>query len=356
MVSFLEGALIFLALWGAIYLAWRTNKKLFESKGIQIYPFVLIWRKSARDSWFPRLSKGRGYRLFETVSVGLAVLAMILGIYLIVYTVLELTILRPTVAAVRLEPIIPGVTVSLSQVPYLLLALVLSVSLHELMHALSSTSQGVKVRRGGLIVIALFPGAFVEPDQEGFSSSSTLSKLKVISTGIALNLILAGISLGLLTTAVSAFSHGALIVGIVPGSPAQAAGLRGGEAIISINGTPISKPSQLSSFTAKDAPLNVTLTNGKALTSIILTPQNGKIGVYVTNFFTPPLTSSLIYFLDWLFIINFSLSAFNGAPLIITDGGKLLTEMLRPIGGENVAYAVQMLLLFTFILALGLSL
>ncbi|BBD73973.1 S2P metalloprotease [Sulfodiicoccus acidiphilus] len=355
MVPFLEEALAFVSAWGLLYAIWRARRLSLERKGLQIYPFLIIWKKASRDQWFPGFSRGKGYRAFETISIGLAVLSMTLGIYLILYTLFELSVLRPQAQVVKLEPIIPGVTVSLNQVPYLLVALVLSISLHELMHALSSTSQGIKVKNGGLILLAIFPGAFVEPDQDDFSSKPLASKLKVISAGIAINLVLAAISLALLSMAVSMFSHGVLIVRVVGGSPAQYAGLKSGDVIVKVNGTAINSPTQLGKLTSSGLPLILTVIENGHISSIAVTPENGKIGVYITDYFAPSIAGPIVDLLDWLFIVNFSLTMFNGAPLIITDGGKLLTELLRPIGGENVAYVVQTMLLLAFILAIGLS-
>ncbi|TRM86601.1 S2P metalloprotease, partial [Sulfolobus sp. A20-N-G8] len=84
---------------------------------------------------------------------------------------------------------------------------------------------------------------------------------------------------------------------------------------------------------------------------------NHLLGVYVTYYIPGPLISILTFF-TWMFIVNFSRSLFNAAPLIITDGGKLLTEALKRFLGENgekVSFYLQSIFLLTFIFAIFVS-
>ncbi len=57
------------------------------------------------------------------------------------------------------------------------------------MHAMSSTSNGIKVRGGGILLIYIFPGAFVEPDEQEFRKVEKAKRLKVIAAGIGLNFV-----------------------------------------------------------------------------------------------------------------------------------------------------------------------
>jgi membrane-associated protease RseP (regulator of RpoE activity) len=354
-MSLLLGLLLFGASWILLYLLYRKFRPLWERSGFLIYPLFLMWRRRSREQWAPHFSRTRGFRVYEWTSLALTAGSMALGVYLIISIAISTLSPSPTTSA-RLQPLIPGVTVSLSQVPYLLASIGLSVTVHELMHALSSTSQGISVRRIGVILLGVFPGAFVEPDQSQFSALSILSKLKVISAGIAVNAIIAGVSYALLPLLVTSFSHGVLIVGVLPNSPAQLAGLKEGDVVIGVNGTPIQVPAQLGHFTSQDSPLILNVLDHGVQRLIQVTPKMGRIGVYVDYYFTSPLSSGILNFLDWNFLVNFSLAVFNGAPLIITDGGKFLTEVMKKLGpkGETISYSIQAFLVLLFILALSI--
>lgn len=349
--------LVLFAFWAALYLAYRRFKESMSGAGLLVYPLFLMWRHRSRGEWAPSLAKSAVFRVYEVTSVAVTGASMGIGVYLIV-SIASAAFLPSSVPQAKLEPLIPGVTVGLLQVPYMLVAVAISITLHEIMHALSSTSQGIEVRRIGIVLIGVFPGAFVEPDQSQFSPSRISSKLKVISAGVAFNAFLAALSYLLILLAVSSLSQGLLVQGVVAGSPAQIAGIRSGEVIEAINGTHVTSASQVAHYTAYGTPLNLTLMRSGEPISILVTPRDGKIGVYLSYFVPSPLGQGVIDFLSWVFVVNFSLSAFNGAPLVITDGGKFLTELMMSLGpgGERVAYSIQMAVLLLFLIALGFSL
>ncbi|MDT7861846.1 MAG: site-2 protease family protein [Saccharolobus sp.] len=348
----------FLAFWGVIYVF--RNK--FQRYGIAVYPFFLLWRKKSREYWFPKFSKSKIFKIYEKISLPLGFLLMISGISLIFYIIIELLSIRhnqtPTIA---LKPIIPGITIGLSQLPYILLAIGISVAIHEIFHALSATSNNVRVRNGGILLLAIFPGAFVEPDENEFNSSPTNAKLKIIAAGIVINLILALIALPLsfeLPYLPSALSKGIEIVGVVKNTPAYNASIKPGYIIYAINGYRITTLDQLHELLYKYTNITLTLRllNGTFHNISIYVPEHF-LGIYVTYYVPEPLTWILTFF-TWLFIVNFSLSLFNAVPLIITDGGKLLTEILKKFlgeSGEKISLYIQSMFLLIFIFAIFLS-
>ncbi|AWR97130.1 S2P metalloprotease [Acidianus sulfidivorans JP7] len=347
---FLIGFVIF---WLLLFLF----RKQLEKKGFNIYPLFLMWRKSTRAQWFPNFSTSNFYRKFENVAIALGIISMLGGIILIYYTLTGL-IFHPSSTTARLEPIIPGVTVSISYLPYILLALGISVTLHELAHALSSTSNKINVRNGGFILIGIFPGAFVEPDEQEFMNSSFTSKIKIIAAGIAVNLILAGIFFPLATYLPPFLSQGILVEGVIPHSAAYNSSISAGDIILSINGIKTTTFSQLSY--ALNKATNYTIMLRTPNDSIFLTHAYSAshfLGVYVTYAF-PSYLLPFLEFFTWMFIINFSLALLNGAPLVITDGGKIFTEILKKINlkyGEKISYALQALFLMSLIYAVMLS-
>ncbi len=343
----------FLIFWLVIF----ALKKKLETRGFKVYPFVLMWKKSTRSEWFPKLAKSKEYRFFEKVAIILGLVSMIGGIILIYYTISGL-VFHPTTTAVRLEPIIPGVTIGLNEVPYLLLAIGISVVLHELSHAISSTSNKINVKGGGFILIGIFPGAFVEPDESEFQTASFKSKLKIVAAGIAVNLILAGIFFPIASFGPTLFSQGIQIVGTIPHSEAYNISMHAGQIIEKINGQPIRTFSELnqSLYSSIHYIIQVKNPNG-TISYYTAIAKNHFLGVYVT-YAIPASIFPFIEFAVWMFIVNFSLALFNGAPLFITDGGKIFTEIIKKISlkyGEKISYYIQAFLLLSFIFAIMLS-
>lgn len=352
-ISLYTFAIAFVIFWGLI-LAFR---KRLEPKGFIIYPLFLMWKRSTRSLWFPRLASSKPFKIYEKIAMILGILAMIGGITMIYYVIFGL-IFHPQSTTVRLEPIIPGVTISLSCLPYILLALGISVTLHELSHAVSATSNKINVKSGGFILLGIFPGAFVEPEDEEFMASSLPAKIKILAAGIAVNLILAGIFFPLAIFLPGYFSQGLLIEGVIPHSSAYNASIQAGDVILSVNGIRTNTFNSLT--TALNQSTNYTIVLKAPNGSTIVKHAEAKnhfLGVYVTYYF-PPSVRPFLLFVTWMFIINFSLALFNAVPLIITDGGKIFTELLKKISsqnGEKMSMAIQAFLLMSLVYAIMLS-
>ncbi|BFI76402.1 site-2 protease family protein [Sulfurisphaera ohwakuensis] len=341
--------------WGLMYL---LRKKL-EGKGFQIYPFLLLWRKNTRSEWFPKIARSNWYKVFEKIGVGLGIISLISGIALIFYVISEfISPKAPQSTQLRLEPVIPGVTIGINQLPYILLAIGISVTLHELAHAVSATSNNVKVRSGGFLFLIFFPGAFVEPDEEEYNSSNYSVRLKILSAGLAVNLILAAIFFPLAIYLPPMLSQGLQIVGELKNYPAYNSSIPVNSIILGIDGHSIHTSTQLETYLHRGGIQTLTLLfpNGSiGNVSVNISDPQHLLGVYLTYYF-PPFIYSLLDFIIWMFTINFSLALFNGAPLIITDGGKVFNELLKRLGvNEKTSYLIQGIITMLFISAILLS-
>ena len=318
---------IVIVAWLVAFLALYTRRKKLQEKGVIFYPFFVFVRKDARAEWFPKISKSRMYRVLDWVFMGLAYLSMGLGFWLVASIAMSKITSQRTTAA--LIPIVPGVTVPLEQTIYILVAIAVAVSLHELMHAMSSTSNGIKVKGGGILLLFIFPGAFVEPDEEEFRKASTSKRIKVVASGVAVNLILALVALSLLNYLGPALSQGALIVSVVKGYPAYNASIKPGEVIVAIDGHTVRSPNQVDPLLNTKSPNTVTLLVNGSLVNKTLTTPEGKLGVFLAFYYPSPIVSGFMTFLQWFYIINFSLATLNALPLFITDGTKLISELFQ---------------------------
>ncbi|MGC9105344.1 MAG: site-2 protease family protein [Thermoprotei archaeon] len=326
------------AAWGVVYVIMFLYKEKLKSKGVTFYPFFIMLRKDARSEWFPRISKSKFYRALEWVFVVIAFVSAGLGFLLLGEAIYSKYLAPPGTVGAAITPIIPGVTTPLAQAPYILLAIAIAATVHELMHAMSATSNGIKVKGGGVLLLFIFPGAFVEPDEEEYKNADKLKRIKVVAAGIGINFVLGLAFLALLTYAVPAMSQGALITGLVKDYPAYNASVPVGAVIVNINGHAVTTPDQVDKLLSRTEPNSVTfLVNGTLLTKTIPTPL-GKLGVHLTYYFPSPVEQGLAYFATWMYIVNFSLAVLNALPLFITDGTKLFAELVGEKGQKAMMY------------------
>lgn len=79
-----------------------------------------------------------------------------------------------------LRPVVPGYNVPTSDAPLIMMTLLITLSFHELGHALSASTERVRTEGCGFFVALIVPGAFVRLEQGLISQLSPRSQLKVI--------------------------------------------------------------------------------------------------------------------------------------------------------------------------------
>ena len=346
----LAALLAWLAALLALYAAYLARREWFESRGLRVYPLVLVVRR--------RLSlRGGGSRLARIFfTIGVAVLAY--NMYVFYETMFASTLLRlagrltsPTVTV-----IIPGVTVSPETFLYMLPGLVLAAAVHEAMHALAARAEGIAVKSTGVALIAgIVPIAFVEPDEEEYSRLQLLGKLRILSAGVYANTILALLLTALL--AATPIAYKLVVVGVEKGMPAAQA-LKPGDVIVYVNGTRVSSLEELRRLIQESSIVNITVERGGRLVSVLIATKevDGRrmIGVLLRVEPASPVYQVLI----WAMLINTWLAVFNAAPLIITDGGKAVTETLRRLLGErgvSLSMAIQLATILLILLNAGIA-
>jgi membrane-associated protease RseP (regulator of RpoE activity) len=82
------------------------------------------------------------------------------------------------------------------------------------------------------------------------------------------------------------FGSGAKIEGVDSNSPAERAGLRSGDVIVGINGSPINNHSDVDPFVARGAgrPITIDVKRGGTLVRLRATPRQGMLGYSYTNY------------------------------------------------------------------------
>ena len=94
--------------------------------------------------------------------------------------------------------VLPGVDIPGSPVliplGYGIIGLMTVLVVHEFGHGIIARTEGVKIDSIGVLLLAVLPGAFVEPNEEDVQNSKRIQKLRIYAAGSIFNLILAAIS------------------------------------------------------------------------------------------------------------------------------------------------------------------
>lgn len=325
----------------------------FEKKGLKIYyGLVLVYKKpyTVKPSHIIRIGSYLTIPLFA-IALFLFYTSMLTGI-----------LIRIGVLSSGAPPqlLIPGINITGLSLLYFVLAIVVAAVVHELSHAYTARAHGINVKSLGFAIIFFVPIAFTEIDEEALKNANTKAKITMLSAGPASNFVIAFLAIIILSMIVNPW--GLVIVGIVDGSLAEKYGLEKGMSIIEINGTKATLDA-LHRYLSVNRDIILVLKvldpNGEIKEIHIYKPANTtKLGVYLQ----PMPSESLIKvigvfpslfilgFTQWLYIVNFSLALINAAPLFISDGGRILYELLKR---KEIAHAINMLSLIILVLALS---
>lgn len=343
------------------------NRKKFsiESKVIFIYRTKLglaIMKK------FSRFRKT--VNIFGIIGVIAAVATIGFMLYLLV-PYLQLMATHPSTTPAGLQLVLPvsGVP-GVFGVPifYWLLALIITVTLHEGAHGVVALSKKIKLKSSGFgFFLGFLPLAFVEPDEKQFAKAKRFDRLKVLSAGSFINLIIGAIFLivyiffsnYLVAAHAVSFSALALNVSFVAqNSPAYNAGLPSNTVITNVNGEQFFNYTQLESELSVNPGSVVNLTTSSGKVYSITTGYNPSstesthsyIGINGTlllenysQFPIVPIVQGVYpnsglpaqtgYWFDglflWIAFISLGLGLANFLPIFyITDGCKIVNELL----------------------------
>jgi membrane-associated protease RseP (regulator of RpoE activity) len=326
----------------------------------------LLMRRTKRLRGFIDGMAQRSTRFWKwTMNIGIPVgfFFMLLMLYLLIIS-LQTLLQAPSVGLILPGVDIPGQPIFIP-LGYGLIGLATVIIVHEFAHGILARVEGVRIKSIGVLLLAILPGAFVEPDEEEVKKVSRLAKLRIYVAGSISNLILALVSLLIITTlgffAIGPAFHpdGMQISSVVPKSPAEGV-LQQGMVIQSINGHPTTNTLQyLQSM--NNTKIGDTLTfqtnQGTYRIKTTTSPNNASkayVGIRsqenlvlnsgVSQIWGNSLPWILFPLRDlfyWIFILNFLIGTFNLLPMKPLDGGIMLEELLRYKLSEERAHSVM---------------
>jgi membrane-associated protease RseP (regulator of RpoE activity) len=335
----------------------------------------------------------RSWRLIMNIGLPVSFFFMAVILILIIET-LPSTFTNPQISLILPGVDIPGSPI-LIPLGYGLIALMTVLVVHEFGHGIISRIEGVKIDSIGVLLLAVLPGAFVEPNEEDIEKSERIQKLRIYAAGSIFNLILGAISL-LIVMFISLMILSSLFIGIpgfsipgtdiktqtvgftingpvfptfhsdgveissiVPNSPASGI-LTQGTVVQSINGLDVSNLNNyVSVLNQTKIGENVTFqtTSGNYSVKAGVNPSNssrGYIGIrsqehIVVNtnvgktvgYQLPWFIYSIQQLFLWIFLLNFSVGIFNLLPMKPLDGGLLLEGLLGYKLSESTVHKIM---------------
>lgn len=338
-------AIAFIVIW-VLAILFRDKLKI-DIEG----PILMRRTTRLRDSIDSIAQKSpRFWKVFMTIGIPVAVFFMGFTLYAIIQAS-TMIFQSPQVV-----PILPGVDYAGNPfylpLGYGLIGLATVIIIHEFAHGILARAEGVKIKSIGVLLLAIIPGAFVEPDEEEVKKVSRLSKLRIYAAGSVFNIATAGIALAIvwaitnLFIPVSFHSDGLMISSVVPNSPSQGI-LKEGMVIYNINGKDIRNISDYNAFrntTKAGDVLTIQTDQGTYQIKLGSNPNNMTASYagfrasdhLVINQKTaetyggilPWFLYYLAELLSWIGLLNLAIGTINLLPMKPLDGGLMFEELL----------------------------
>ncbi len=238
---------------------------------------------------------------------------------------------------------------------------------HEVSHGIMARVEKVKLKSVGLLLLAIFPGAFVEPDEKGLRKVSLLGRLRIFAAGSFANFITSFAIILLVSYIVWPLVAlpGIQLLSVNETSPAASSGLKAGMILNEINGKQITTTYQ--EYLAGRGYLLDELGDAKAGDTIsIKTEENYYNATLIENtqtnstylgvMYSPVLKVDQNFFLGWFIplmtmisLFSLAVGLFNILPIYPFDGG-LIAEALAEKVFKNKARDFVKFLSYLFLL------
>jgi membrane-associated protease RseP (regulator of RpoE activity) len=347
------------------------------------FKYILIIRrtKKFRDiiDRIARISP-TAWKIIGTIGVLVALYYMIQGMYLLFMITYQVSI--GAVKQPALQFILPTPQATGSSGPgYILIPFwfwIITIAAilvpHELSHGIIARAEKIKLKSVGLMIFAIFPGAFVEPDDRELKKKSLITKLRVFSAGSFAN-FLTSFSIILLISYVIwplATQPGIQLVSVNDTSPAALAGLKPGMILTEVNGTQIKttyqeygsgsgylaeeigevKPGDVLTIKADGSYYNIKLGENKQTNS-----------TYMGITYSPIFNVDSSFFLGWLIplltlisLFSLAVGVVNILPLYPLDGGLIAEALAEKVFKKNykmvvrgLAYMILLIFAYSFV-------
>lgn len=348
--------------------------------------------------FFDRVANSRLGKIYASFNIYLMPLITALAVFLIMGSLLVLFSNDSAREGIReIGPqgnlLIPGLNPILPWT-YGWIGLVVTIIIHEAGHGIVARVYNTKVESTGIVLFLGIPiGAFVNIQQDELNRTTFKQKSAILTAGPLNNMVLAGISFGLLFLLVSSLTPvsniqgdetGITVLSIGENSLAKSIGLSKNSIITYINAEPIEDVQELRKILrdnlgttiqmqwisedkkeqTKSVELPASIPESKGILGVTLTDAFFNPGLVLDNYknlfltnplailMPPTLQQSLVPYSDtmassysssifgptfpiianllfWIWFINFNVGIFNALPITMLDGGQWYGTLLE---------------------------
>ncbi|RAP43863.1 site-2 protease family protein [uncultured Methanosphaera sp.] len=333
---------------------WVLAYLLKDKYNITMDGIVLMLKTDKLKNVIDRIANAcpRFWKWYMNISIPVGIFLIILMVVSLVWSI-QLMFETPTVSL-----ILPGVDIPGSPIyiPFAsgLIALATVLIIHEGGHGILSRVEGISVDSVGLLLFAIIPGAFVEPNQDEIDKANGISKLRIYFAGPMFNvglaiialLVVAGIG-GFLATENVYTTDGMEISSVVPASPAEGI-LSDGMVITQVNNqTTLNTTSYTKAVNNTHIGDNLTIATNSGTYNVVTgsNPNNSTrpyIGIRTQEHkivspearekygtILPAILSQLEELFSMIFFLNLAVGTFNLLPMKPLDGGLILEELIN---------------------------
>lgn len=369
-------AIGFIVIW-VIAILFRNK---IDKYGVEVNFPTIMWKTKRLRGFINRIANisPKFWRWFMNVGIVISFIAMIFMTYLLIDS------LSTLIDAPAVSLVIPGVEIPGSPIfvpfAYGIIGLASVIIVHEFSHGILARVENVKIKSIGLLLFAVLPGAFVEPDEGDMEIAKKSSRMRIYAAGSVANMTLFLVAF-LITLSISSFiipgtfhEDGIEIDRVLADSPSYNI-LKSGMIIESINGRNVTDATSYSEAVLSLKPGKEVLigTNqGNYNFTAGTNPDNSSLGYMgiqgVKHYEVNPDVSSiygnqlpwiwfsLLEMFNWIAFLNLAVGLFNILPMKPLDGGYLLEDLLSYKLGENIVKPVITFLSWFIIFIIVISL
>ncbi len=351
-------------------------------KSIEITNYILFMKRTRRfRRTIDKIAKTSPlfWKIVATIGVLVCLYAMVQGVMLISNTarhILSGGITEPAFRLILPSPVSTGaIGPGFLLIPFWFWIITIAAILvpHELSHGIIARAEGIRLKSVGLLLLGIFPGAFVEPDENKIKKLKLLPKLRIFSAGSAANFLIAGIVLLIAVNSVwpGVTSPGMQIVNVTEGGPAHTVGLRQGMIMTGVNGndpTPSYNEYFNSEFlmTGKyiidesvvidpEKVIDIEVDGNHYYVSPDVSDKDVDIGVVISPVFKEGTyhQEQLLLLITMIWILSFAVGLVNILPLYPLDGGRMIHSILESVfkkrKAKKIVFAISYVILFIMI-------
>lgn len=350
----MNGIYYYLIAFFIIWILALTLKSKLTNHGFEINFPIIMWKTDKLRGIISKISNFSPtfWKWYMNVGIVVCYIGMVAMAWILLSS-LQTVFDTPSVSIVLPGVEIPGSPI---YVPFLsgFIALATVLIVHEFSHGIQAVGEKIPIKSVGLLLVAILPGAFVEPDEDELKKSSRISRLRVYGAGTMANITLALIAL-LIVSGISyeipaLFDEDGIEISRIVGDSPSEGILKQGMVIESIDGNKINNSQNYIDIVSSFSPgENVTVQTDQGNYNVVLgkNPNNesvGFFGIQASKHFElkdnsmgdlPWALFTLAEIFQWIFTLNLGIGLFNILPIKPLDGGYMLEILLSYKLSEN---------------------